>query len=136
MRERRRLIGSLIFIGHFPQKSPIISGSFAKNDLHLRHPMGLRHPVIVHICVYILYTSMANTCKYMYTMCTCHQHVGQIHVYNVYMSYIFTHLCKFAFICICSTYTYSMRICNTHVCKCICTMCIYHTHVYTYVYKW
>ena len=28
-------IGSLIFIG-FPQKSPIISGSFAKNDLQLR----------------------------------------------------------------------------------------------------
>ena len=32
----RRLIGSLIFIGQFPQKSPIISGSFAKNDLQLR----------------------------------------------------------------------------------------------------
>ena len=36
----RRPLGYLIFIGHFPQKSPIIDGSFAENDcegvLHLK----------------------------------------------------------------------------------------------------
>jgi len=32
----RRLIGSLIFIGHFPQKGPVFSGSFEENDLQLR----------------------------------------------------------------------------------------------------
>jgi len=32
----RRLIGSLIFIGHFPQKWPVFCGSFVENDLQLR----------------------------------------------------------------------------------------------------
>jgi len=32
----RRLTGSLIFIGHFPQKWPIFNGSFVENDLQLR----------------------------------------------------------------------------------------------------
>ena len=32
----QRLIGSLIFIGHFPQKWPISGGSFVENDLQLR----------------------------------------------------------------------------------------------------
>ena len=42
----RRRIGWLIFIGHVPQKSPIISGSFAKKiTCNLRHHMRLRHPV-------------------------------------------------------------------------------------------
>ena len=38
------LIGCLIHIGHFPQKSLIISGSFAKNDLQLKATYGSSAP--------------------------------------------------------------------------------------------
>ena len=41
---RRKVIRCLIFICHFPQKSPIISGSFAKHEVQLgtRQAEGLQ----------------------------------------------------------------------------------------------
>jgi len=42
----QRPIGCLIIIGHLPQKSPIISVSFAKNDLQLQACYGSSPPCL------------------------------------------------------------------------------------------
>jgi len=60
--EWRRPIECLIFWGHFPQKSHIISGSFAEKTCNLRHPDNILnhstrwitiHAQLIHVSIFL-----------------------------------------------------------------------------------
>ena len=50
----------VIFIGHFPRKSPKISGSFAELTCKSMHRMGVCHPLGVETCIVYAFVIMRH----------------------------------------------------------------------------
>jgi len=129
----RRLIGCFIFIGQFPPKSPIISGSFAERDQQLRAFYASSPPctssIYVHIHVYI----------YIYTYIPSRSHLIPVLCVRARVR-MCVHACLRVYVCLCvgahANVSAFLRVCAStclrvsvsvcaHISNCLSHACIH-----------
>jgi len=86
-----RPIAYVSFIDHFPQKSPMISGSFAKNDLQPKASYGSLPPC-TYMCVGLSVADV-RAC-----MCVCVRVCVCTYLLYIYMCMHIMHLCEWLYI--------------------------------------
>jgi len=129
----RRPLRCLISIRYFPPKSPIISGSFAANDLQLKafcgasppciraHRVAVTHFVFTTFFWYVLLQS------YLYIYIYVHIHIYMyVYIYSYIYTYIYVYIYMYIYIagCVYISKRHTSRHINLHT----------YTYIYTYIH--
>ena len=104
----RRLIGSLIFIGHFPQKSPVFSGSFVENYLQLMGSTYQSACTLMHNIVWVCVRVRGCRNEYPYSAWLTHGVRHDSFIHDTWLTWLIMQ-------CVCVCVCESVKVSNIYL---------------------